>query len=271
MAPKNYIERIIDSYVRMFGEHKKKKVQSSIDKDARPELETPELINADCITKYQSLVGKAQWTVSLRRFDIPFVVMTLSSLRSMTRVGHLELARRVCAYLGKFPGAKIQFKTGVMDHKDVTPIDLDAWSRSVYGDVKEEVPNNAPKPCSKVVTCTQHFDASLYRNFQQENQSLVYRMWSRKKCRTTHRNPAPNLSRLPNTLMLDCIESRYCAGIIFCNWSPRMNLGSSCILAIRSSLPCISAIRSSSTCIFGIHASWHVCNPCIVGIHACLH
>jgi hypothetical protein len=87
--------------------------------------DTADVINADCITKHQSLVGKAQWTVSLRRFDIPVVVMTLLSLRSMTRVGHLELARRACAYLVKFPCAKIRFRTGVLEHTDATLIDID--------------------------------------------------------------------------------------------------------------------------------------------------
>jgi hypothetical protein len=162
MAPKKYVQRMINGYVGKFGERKKKNVQSPINKDSQPELDTPDGINANCITKYQSLVSVAQWTVSLRRFDIPFVVMTLSSVRSMRLVRHLELTMRCCPYLVKFPGAKIRFRTRVLDHAGLTPIDFDEWSRSIYGDVKEEMPNNSPKRQCKVVTSTKHFDAGLY-------------------------------------------------------------------------------------------------------------
>jgi hypothetical protein len=53
----------------------------------------------------------------------------------------------------------------VLDQTDVSLINLDEWSQSVYGDVKEEMSNNSPKPCCSVVTLTQQFDASLYREF----------------------------------------------------------------------------------------------------------
>jgi hypothetical protein len=70
----------------------------------------------------------------------------------MHRVGHLELGKRVCAYLLRFRNAKIRFRTGVLDHTDVASTDLDEWSRSVFGDVKEEIPTNAPRPHGKPVT-----------------------------------------------------------------------------------------------------------------------
>jgi hypothetical protein len=63
-----------------FLENTRKRIQSPIDKDAQPELDSPDLTNAACITKHQSLVGKAQWTASLRRFGIPFVVVIDDSL-----------------------------------------------------------------------------------------------------------------------------------------------------------------------------------------------
>jgi hypothetical protein len=58
---------MITGYVGMFGDHKKN-VQSPIDKDARPDLDKADLqlINADCITKCQSVVGMAQWTNPLK-------------------------------------------------------------------------------------------------------------------------------------------------------------------------------------------------------------
>jgi hypothetical protein len=60
MAPMQYIKKMIDGYVGMFEEHKKKNVQSTIDKGAQPESDTPDLMDADCLTKHQSLAGNAQ-------------------------------------------------------------------------------------------------------------------------------------------------------------------------------------------------------------------
>jgi hypothetical protein len=70
MTLKN-VQSPFDRYVGMVGEYKKKNVQSPFDKDAQPELDKPDSIDADCITKHQSLVCQAQLTVFLRRSDIP--------------------------------------------------------------------------------------------------------------------------------------------------------------------------------------------------------
>ena len=39
------------------------------------------------------------------------------------------------------------------------------WTRSVYGDVKEEIPTDIPKPLGKEVILTTFIDANLYHDF----------------------------------------------------------------------------------------------------------
>ena len=84
--------------------------------------------------------------------------MTLSSFRAAPRIGHLERAKRVCGYLMQFKDGRIHFRTGIPDYSDVTPIPLEDWEYSVYGDVKELLPTDAPEPLGHEVVFTHYFD-----------------------------------------------------------------------------------------------------------------
>ncbi|CAJ1953823.1 unnamed protein product [Cylindrotheca closterium] len=132
MHPKKYIDRMVDSYQRMFGQRPKTNVWSPLEKGDHPECDTSELLDSEGVTQYQSLVGQFQWAVSLGRLDVTTAVMTLSSFRSAPRVGHLNRAKRVCGYLVKFKEACIRFRTGLPDYSDV-PEPVFDWADSVYG------------------------------------------------------------------------------------------------------------------------------------------
>ena len=60
MALKKYIERMIGSYERMFGEKSKINMYSPFEKKDHPELDTSELLNEKGIQNYQSLIGLLQ-------------------------------------------------------------------------------------------------------------------------------------------------------------------------------------------------------------------
>ena len=76
-GPKKYIERMMGSYEKLFGELPKE-YAAPLEKNDHPELDTSPLLPEDEITKYQSLIGACQWLVSLARMDIATAVMTLS-------------------------------------------------------------------------------------------------------------------------------------------------------------------------------------------------
>ena len=57
MAPQKYIERMVASYEKMFGEKPSAKMYSPLDKCDHPELYDPELLDATGIQQYQSLIG----------------------------------------------------------------------------------------------------------------------------------------------------------------------------------------------------------------------
>jgi hypothetical protein len=82
MAPKKYIQKLIDGYVRMFRKKPQNEYHSSLEEGDHPELDTSEMLKVEGVTTYQSLIGSMQWTISLGRIDIATVVMSLSSFRS---------------------------------------------------------------------------------------------------------------------------------------------------------------------------------------------
>jgi hypothetical protein len=51
-------------YERMFG-HKPKEYSFPLEKKTHPELDDSELLDEEGITMYQSMIGAAQWAISL--------------------------------------------------------------------------------------------------------------------------------------------------------------------------------------------------------------
>ena len=103
----------------MFGEAPKTNVRSPIEKGDHPELDTNDLLDADGIQKYQSIIGSLQWAISIGRIDITTAVMTLSSFRAAPRKGHMDRAKRVAGYLCKMKHAMLRFRTNLPDYSDL--------------------------------------------------------------------------------------------------------------------------------------------------------
>jgi hypothetical protein len=161
MAPRKYIEKMLDNYERMFGEKPRLNIHSPLEKGDHPELDVSEFLDEDGVQQYQSIIGSLQWSISLGRLDICTAVMTLSGYRSMPRRGHLDRAKRVCCYLARMKHAVIRFRTDEPDYSDLPTQEYD-WERSVYGNVSEDIPNDAPEPLGRHVTLTHYVDANLY-------------------------------------------------------------------------------------------------------------
>ena len=159
-SPREYIDRMVDAFEHTFGHKPKQNVSSPLEKNDHPELDMTELLDMDGVNKYQSLIGALQWSISLGRFDVMTAVMTLSSFRVAPRQGHMDRIKRVYAYLMRFRDAVIRIRTEKPDYSDLPDPEYD-WARTVYGEIKEEVPADAPKPLGKAVIHTCYVDANL--------------------------------------------------------------------------------------------------------------
>ena len=89
--------------------------------------------------------------------------MSLSSFRVAPRIGHIMHCKRIYAYLSKMQHAAIRVRTDEPDSSARPDITYD-WSQSVYGNVKEVVPEDCPKPLGKHVTLSHYVDANLYHD-----------------------------------------------------------------------------------------------------------
>jgi hypothetical protein len=163
VGPRKYIEKMSALYEGMFGSRPKTNVSSPIEKNDHPELDTSPLLDADGIKQYQSLIGILQWSITLGRFDIATAVMTMSGYRVAPRQGHLDRLKRICGYLLKMKHGFIRVRTEEPDYSDIPETEYD-WARSVYGDVKEQIPRDIPRPLGKRVVLTTYVDANLYHD-----------------------------------------------------------------------------------------------------------
>jgi hypothetical protein len=111
----------------------------------RPELDVTELLDPQTANYYQSLIGVLRWTVEIGRIDITTEVSMLAACMAMPRKGHLFAVFRVFAYLKNKHCARMVYDPTYpkIDHTKFK--DKEEWS-NFYGDVKEAIPKNAPKP-----------------------------------------------------------------------------------------------------------------------------
>jgi hypothetical protein len=123
-------------------------------------LDTSELLNDEGVRNYQSLIGALQWAISIGRFDVATAVMTMSGFRVAPRQGHLDRVKRIYGYLSKMRHAVIRIRTEEPDYSDLPDMKYD-WSRSVYGELSEVLPTDAPPPLGRYVTLTHYVDANL--------------------------------------------------------------------------------------------------------------
>jgi hypothetical protein len=160
MAPNRYIDRMINIYEQIFGCKPKTNVSSPLERGDHPELDITDELSPDGIKQYQSLIGAAQWLISLGRLDIATAIMTMSSFRVAPRQGHLARMQRIYGYVAKMRHGAIRFRVGVPDYSDI-PIPDNNWAKTIYGDVIEEIPYDAPRPLGPEVIMTTYVDANL--------------------------------------------------------------------------------------------------------------
>ena len=160
--PRRYVNKILESYERMFKE-KPRKSRPPLEGGDHPELDTPELCDEHQTKQFQPLIGQLQWHIPLGHFDIDAHVMSLSMFRAQPRKGHLDRAKRIIGYLLFLPDGAIRFRTGEPDFSSLKDQEYD-WTRSVYSGACEQIPHDIPKPLGKHVQNTHYVDANLHHD-----------------------------------------------------------------------------------------------------------
>ena len=160
--PRRYVNKILESYERMFKE-KPRKSRPPLEGGDHPELHTPELCDEHQTNQFQTLVGQLQWLISPGHFDIAVHVMSLSRFRAQPRKGHLDRAKRIVGYLLFLPDGAIRFRTGEPDFSSLNDQEY-GWTRSVYSGACEQIPHDIPKPLGEHGQTTHYVDANLHHD-----------------------------------------------------------------------------------------------------------
>jgi len=148
--PRWYINKLVDTYVRLFGMKPSTKPLSPLEKGDHPEINESEFLDDNGTQMYQSLVGALQWSISIGQFNIATAAMMMSSFRAQPSLGHLEHVKQICGYLYKRKDAAICIRIGEPDYSDLVEEEYD-WKSTVYGDVSEILPKDAPVPLGNFI------------------------------------------------------------------------------------------------------------------------
>jgi hypothetical protein len=135
----------------------KKKVTAPLTTSYRPELDASDELTPSDAAYFQSLIGILRWAVELGRIDITCEVSMLSSHLALPREGHLQQVYHIFAYLKCHHNSRIVFDPSypTIDYENFPRKD---WT-SAYGELTEEIPDNAPESRGDGFIMTAYVDA----------------------------------------------------------------------------------------------------------------
>jgi hypothetical protein len=118
-------------------------------KGDHPEIDDSAFVEEEGIQKYQLLIKQLQWAISLERFNVGVIIMTMmSAFRSAPRKGNLDQVKRIYGYLSKMRYSAIQICTEESDSSDIPRMEYD-WELSIYRGAKEELLEDVPESLGK--------------------------------------------------------------------------------------------------------------------------
>ena len=142
--PKKYMDKLADTYKRLFNEDPPKGYKTDLDKNDHPELDTSDLLEGDMAAKYLAMVGQLQCFVTLGRFDIHAQVATMSRFRAAPRQGHMDRLKSIYSVAIRTKNYAIRFRTQQPDYSFLPDQGFD-WTYSLYGNVQEILPDDMPE------------------------------------------------------------------------------------------------------------------------------
>ena len=99
LSAKTYIKNVVKKNVEMLSLTNFKYRNTPMSDQYFPEEDETPFLNKEDISKYRSLVGTANWIITLGHFDIAYAVNSLSRYSGCPREGHLKAMMRVFGYL----------------------------------------------------------------------------------------------------------------------------------------------------------------------------
>jgi hypothetical protein len=129
----------------------------------RPEEDVTAEIQGTDHTYFQELIGILRWAIELGRIDIMIEVSMLSVHLANPRIGHLEAAIHIFAYLKTTPKRTLAFDPRHPEYDESQFPPVADW-HDFYRDAEEQIPDDAPTPRGRVVSMHCFVDADHASN-----------------------------------------------------------------------------------------------------------
>ena len=159
-----YIKNCIPKLAKMCEKEKFKGYKTPFNDSYHAELDTSPLCDTEKISKYKSLIGSANWIITLGRFDIAYAVSTLSRYSVAPREGHFEAMERVFGYLAKFPHGQLIIDPNDAPIRQLAQFNLGHNWSEFYPDAEEDIPYDMPPSQGKLATWTCYVEADHARD-----------------------------------------------------------------------------------------------------------
>lgn len=133
--------------------------------DCHPELDETPLLDDGQASVCRTIMGSAQWAVTLGHFDIHCATGALSRCNTAPREGHLKAAKQIFGCLYKFCNGKLLIdpNDNCLPRSDC-PLNYDESWREFYPDACFESPPNAPPERGDSACITVCIDADHARD-----------------------------------------------------------------------------------------------------------
>ena len=132
--------------------------------DYHAELDTTDLCSPPDMTRYRSLLGSANWMITLGRFDINYAVNTLAQYCVAPRLGHLQALQRIFGYLKQHPQGMLLIDTSFPSCRHQAKFHRDCDWTEYFPDALEDIPSKSPPPFGETVHLTAYVDADHARD-----------------------------------------------------------------------------------------------------------
>ena len=163
LSAHTYIGNCIPNLERMY-DTTFKHVSVPFNPNYYAETDTSDFCSSTDMSRYRSLLGSANWVITLGRFDIQYAVSTLSQYCIAPRVGHLQALQRIFGYLKEHPRGMILVDSSPPSCRKHGKFHQDCDWSEYYPDAFEELPTHCPMPFGDTVQLTAYVDADHARN-----------------------------------------------------------------------------------------------------------
>ena len=163
-SAETYIKNCLPKLAKMCDLESFPKAKNPFADDYHPELDESGLCGPIDASKYRSLIGSANWIITLGRFDIAYAISTLARYSVAPRTGHFQALTKVFGYLRGFPKGKIMIDISDPEVNKLAEFNESQEWCEFYPDAREDVPDDRPAPRGNEARLLCYVDADHARD-----------------------------------------------------------------------------------------------------------